>query len=88
MCYRCQVCREVVPHGVPRLLHVIYREVPYDRPAANSFGVADRLIDRPATRREITREIAVCSRCKDRLDAKPRNSLRNFVSVAPNKRRI
>lgn len=62
MSYRCAVCREVVPAGTPRQVHVEYREVPAGlRPDAQG-----RL--QQVCRREVACELAVCPTCKRRLD--------------------
>lgn len=54
MCYRCEVCSEVVNHGMPEKRHITYRKVP-----SNSVLGGMRL--------EIAREKRVCETCYNTL---------------------
>jgi hypothetical protein len=53
MCYRCQVCAEVVRHNMPQKRHIIYRKV--NNPIT---GI---------TRTEIAQELPVCNTCYNKL---------------------
>jgi len=70
MSYRCNVCLDVSPPGMARIIWTEYREVHSTRQetAVNSDGVK-KMLQVPYTRREISREVAVCKRCMDALDS-------------------
>lgn len=70
MCYRCQICDRVVPAGVARRTHVIYRDKDYAR--ANVIPSRPSpffKLSVPNVGREIDREMAVCHDCFGELEA-------------------
>lgn len=69
MSYRCGLCNTHVPHGTPRRVHTVYRNVRYARPLypRSTPFCHDTITDRP-TRREVVREIPVCEGCQVTLD--------------------
>lgn len=57
MCYRCEICNDVVKAGQPKLRHTVWREVPTGR-----FVEVGRAWNE-VTRREVARELALCREC-------------------------
>jgi hypothetical protein len=59
VCYRCEICTEVVPHRTPLKRKIIYRKVQYRKPRYDlDEGYEIR------TREEIAREVKICERCQ------------------------
>jgi len=68
--YRCSICLDVSPPGAPRLLHIEYRSVHFNRPSMVTTSRGDRTVTHtPDIRQEIAREVPVCKRCKKLLDS-------------------
>jgi hypothetical protein len=60
MSYRCGICNDVTPKGMPRLFHTVEREVPK---TSGPKGPGHK-----ATRKEIAAEVSVCQICKGQLE--------------------
>jgi hypothetical protein len=70
MCYRCELCKEVVPHNTPRTTYQVKRIVPPQqglRKVINSVGYwTFRQVNHPE-RTDIAKEYNVCGTCKSAL---------------------
>lgn len=83
MCYRCGVCRVVVGPREPRRLHRIYRTI--EQQVWAPVGSTRKL--KTVQRKEIAREVAVCSKCETRLGWVPLAALLQTEAPAPVRKR-
>jgi hypothetical protein len=65
MCYRCNICHNVVPERMPMKKHVITRKVPYEvvAPRRKITQYADEGSTHVSLREEVAAEIPVCASC-------------------------